>query len=270
MLRKRSLLVDLGLRIEDVRCASHRTGWSAPEPSTGYSVVFVRSGCFRRRVAGRESLLDPAVVYFERPGQEQQVAHPNEGGDSCTAFALAPETVAQLWGGEPELPAAPLFTDAELDLGHRLLVAASARGDSFELAERAVALLAAVLERAHPGRVASGRPATAAARSASVEAAREAIAASPRIGLLELARMAAISPHHLSRIFSEHTGETVSRYRNRIRVRIALERLADGETSLARLAADLGFADQAHLCRVVRSELGQAPSRLRARLVTHT
>ena len=138
--------------------------------------------------------------------------------------------------------------------------------DPFEVAERALALLAAVLERAHPARIASGRPATAAARAEGVEAAREVIAAHPRTGLLELARTVAISPHHLSRIFAQRTGETVSRYRNRIRVRMALERLADGETSLARLAGDLGFADQSHLCRVVRSEVGHSPTQLRERL----
>jgi AraC-like DNA-binding protein len=38
-----------------------------------------------------------------------------------------------------------------------------------------------------------------------------------------------------------------------------------GEQS-PRLAADLGFADQAHLARVVRDELGTPPSVLRARL----
>jgi len=37
---------------------------------------------------------------------------------------------------------------------------------------------------------------------------------------------------------------------------------------LARLAADLGFADQAHLARVVRRELGATPSLLREQLAT--
>jgi AraC-like DNA-binding protein len=96
-----------------------------------------------------------------------------------------------------------------------------------------------------------------------VAAAREVIAGNPRVGLVELARSVAISPHHLSRIFSHCTGESISRYRNRIRVRFALDRLADGEESLAQLAADLGFADQAHLTRVIRSEVNQAPSHLR-------
>jgi AraC-like DNA-binding protein len=263
MLRKRELLDEPGLRLEDVRCTEHVSSWSTPELSKGYAVVFVRRGCFRRRADGAEALLDPAVVYFERPGQEQQVAHPREGGDACTAFALSAEVVAELWGGDPELPTEPLFSDAAVDLQHRKLLATSSSTDVFEVSERALTVLAEVLERAYPARVASGRPCTVAARERGVESAREVIASDPRVRLLALARIVAISPHHLSRIFSESTGESISRYRNRIRVRLALERLADGETSLARLALELGFADHAHLARVVRSEVGEAPSRLR-------
>jgi len=46
-------------------------------------------------------------------------------------------------------------------------------------------------------------------------------------------------------------------------VRNAIERIAGGERSLARLAADLGFADHAHLTRAVKRETGAPPSRLR-------
>jgi transcriptional regulator GlxA family with amidase domain len=42
-----------------------------------------------------------------------------------------------------------------------------------------------------------------------------------------------------------------------------LERVAAGERSLARIAADLGFADHAHLTRVVRRQAGAPPSNLR-------
>ncbi|HEX3317870.1 MAG TPA: helix-turn-helix domain-containing protein [Solirubrobacteraceae bacterium] len=59
-------------------------------------------------------------------------------------------------------------------------------------------------------------------------------------------------------------GHTLSRHRMRLRVRDALGRLAGGERDLARLAADAGFAHQAHLCRVVRSEVGTTPAALRA------
>lgn len=266
MLRKTILLDEAGIQLEDVRCGSHRADWSPPEASSSHAVVFVRRGCFRRRVDGTETLLDPAVVYFENPGDEQQVAHPCDGGDACTVVRLAPDLAAEIWGGDPDLPAQPLFTDSSLDLEQRELVAGSSSPDTFELTERALLLLADILERAHPARVGVGRPSTVAARRRAVEAAREELAANPRIGVRELAGAVAVSPHHLSRIFSARTGESISRYRNRIRVRLALERLAEGESSLARLAADLGFADQAHLTRVVFAHVGRAPSRLRVLL----
>ncbi|WP_189033541.1 helix-turn-helix domain-containing protein [Nocardia rhizosphaerihabitans] len=52
-----------------------------------------------------------------------------------------------------------------------------------------------------------------------------------------------------------------------MRVGQALDRITDGETSLADLAAHLGFADQAHLTRTVREHLGHTPTALH-RLLT--
>ena len=60
-------------------------------------------------------------------------------------------------------------------------------------------------------------------------------------GLLALARLLAVSPYRLSRAFPAELGVSLTRYRNRIRVGRALDRLADGAQSLADLAADLGF-----------------------------
>ena len=94
----------------------------------------------------------------------------------------------------------------------------------------------------------------------------EALAADPDRSLPELAADLGVSAHHLSRIFRAAAGHTLSRHRMRLRVRAALERLAGGERSLARLAADLGFADQGHLCRVIRGETGHTPSALRRAL----
>jgi AraC-like DNA-binding protein len=252
--------------LETVECRCGATGWSPPEPAARYGIVFVRRGCFYRRLNGTESLVDPTVVYFERPDDEQQIAHPSAGGDSCTALYLSEALVAALCGGEPGLPDEPLATDGATDLRQRLLLAAVVRGDAGDLDEVVVALAAGVLERWAPARVAAGRPATALARRRVVCAAREALVETPWAGVVELARRVAVSPHHLSRVFKAETGETISRYRNRLRVRLTLERLAEGEPCLARLAAELGFADQAHLSRVVRRELGATPSTLRERL----
>jgi AraC-like DNA-binding protein len=266
MLTKRVLAVAEGITVEDVHCTSGRSSWTALEPTNNYGVVFVRRGCFRRRVEGFESFLDPVSIYFDEPGHEQQIAHPRDGGDECTQIVLGETAVASLWG-ELTLPSEPIFTSAAADLAHRQLVTSLRTGDTFEVVERVGQLLAALREYGTRVRH-RGRPTTAAARRRIVDDAREAIAIQPTIGLFELSRVVAVSPHHLSRIFRAETGETISRYRNRARVRIALERFAGRERNLARLAGELGFADQAHLSRVVRREVGATPSALRSSLGT--
>jgi len=132
--------------------------------------------------------------------------------------------------------------------------------------ERTLGLAAGVLGRGDPRRVAAGRPATAQARRAVAEGVREALAVDPDRPLPELARALAVSPHHLSRVFRALTGHSIARHRMRLRARAALERLAGGDRDLARLAADLGFADQSHLTRVLRAETGRTPAALRAAL----
>jgi AraC-like DNA-binding protein len=264
MLRSRIVLSRDGITVADVTCRHEAGRGELDEHSTSHHLVFVRRGCFVRSVDGVESLLDPTLAYCMNPGEEQRVDHPHDHGDDCTALMLEAPLVASLWGGDPTLPAGPLPTSPEIDLEHRLLLAAGSRGaDPHELYERALALLARGLEQCAPRRVAAGGPATVRARRALADGAREALAAEPGRSLPDLARALVVSPHHLSRVYRAVTGQTISRHRMRLRARNALERLAGGERDLARLAADTGFADQSHLCRVLRQETGRTPSALR-------
>jgi AraC-like DNA-binding protein len=244
-MRLRRLLEVPGLAVDDARCDGGEREWSDGESCVDFALVLVRSGCFRRRVDGRDSLLDPAVLYVQAPGEEQQFAHPHAGGDVCTVVRV-----------ERELPAGePLYSPPPIDLEHRLLLA-SLRRDEFEASERAFRLVESLLGASRRARV----------KRQLVDEAREAVCADLRLSHAELARRLHVSPSHLSRAFRAQTGETLSRYRNRVRVRLALERLAAGERSLARLAVELGFADHAHLTRVIRSEHGAPPSLLRTLL----
>ena len=78
------------------------------------------------------------------------------------------------------------------------------------------------------------------------------------------ARRHGLSPEAVSRGFQQAFGTTPIRYRAEARARLALRRIAEG--SLAGLAAELGFADQAHMTRAVVSLSGAAPAQWRCRL----
>ncbi len=202
------------------------------------------------------------MAYVGAPGEEERFAHP-AGGDVCTSVRLAPQLWSAVAGDAGDLVRAGVYVDAALDLAHRRCLSAAAGGDvDFALAERLLVLLRGAVDQvvARPMPV---RPAVADRRL--VAAVRQAVAEDGPAarGLLPLARSLNVSPYRLSRVFGREMGVSLTRYRNRVRVGRALDRLEGGETSLARLAADLGFADQAHLSRTVREQVGYTPSALR-------
>ena len=267
MLSARTLLRHDGVEVADVACRHRRGRGLESEQAGSHAIVFVRRGCFVRSADGVEALFDPTLAFCMNPGEEQRYDHPHDVGDDCTTLFLEPGLLASLWGGDPQLPTQALPTSPEIDLEHRLLLSAARRNaDSHEVIERAIVLTAQALERADACRVAAGRPTTVSARRAIADGARELLAESPERSLPTLARALAVSPHHLSRVFRSATGHTISRHRMRLRARDALEQIAGGERNLARLATEIGFADQGHLCRVVVQETGLTPSALRQML----
>jgi AraC-like DNA-binding protein len=246
MLNFQPVLETPDVRIWDVGCSHPPAAWTQTEVATGSALVFARRGIFRRRGRHGEDVIEPGVAYLQRAGEEDEFAHPY-GGDACTSIGVSDALLASLVR-EPRLPAGVIATTAREDVALRTL-----RSE-----DDAIALLTSVLSRRMPARLA--RPSTAAARRALAADAREALAIDPSLGLVELGRLVGSSPHHLSRVFRAEVGVTVSDYRRRLRLRRALDGL-DG--SLARVAADAGFADHAHLSREARALLGLTPSQLR-------
>ncbi|NIH82304.1 helix-turn-helix domain-containing protein [Amycolatopsis viridis] len=108
------------------------------------------------------------------------------------------------------------------------------------------------------------RPAGARDRDLAGEARLAIVAGDPAArSLLSLAGALEVSPFRLSRAFSREVGVSLTHYRNRVRVSRVLARLEAGEADLAALAAELGFADQAHLTRTVHRYAGHPPAHLR-------
>ena len=85
-----------------------------------------------------------------------------------------------------------------------------------------------------------------------------------RVTLNDVARAAHSSEFHLARIFREQTGFTLHGYRTHLRLRLALDRLADDELDLTALAAELGFSSHSHLTRAFKTIFGAPPSLIRS------
>lgn len=270
-----------GMLLYQVRCIVDDRGWHGPAPNLGHRVFLGRAGTSLMRLNGRVTLVDATSVWLSRPGDEMLASHPHGDGDVYTCLEIDPEVLAERpdtgqwlrrrgWSGT---------ADGRLDLEHRLLVARCRRGiDQFELTERLHRFLGRLLAATsigagEPGaeieRAIGARPATLAAHRRLAERAREVLAGSDfRLGLTEVAEQVGCSPHHLSRVFQRVTGQSLTTYRNRLRVRSVLNVLADGDgPPLGEVAAAHGFADQAHLTRVVREQVGHPPAQLR-RLLT--
>jgi AraC-like DNA-binding protein len=187
-------------------------------------------------------------------------------GDHCLFVELDPDLVAELVGEDGFR-----FTHGPLPARHRLLLELIARhspSGSNDVATEAVVLevVAAAAEAA--GQLMCRRPArnaTDAAHAGLVESAKEILASDPAapVSLGALAGRCHVSTFHLARVFRARTGFTLRGYRNHLRLRLALERLADPDVDLARLGLDLGFASHSHFSDSFRAAFGVPPSMVR-------
>ena len=84
-----------------------------------------------------------------------------------------------------------------------------------------------------------------------------------KLAVSELAGDAGLSRSHFSRAFQAATGETPQEFIIGRRLCRARDLLADGERSIAEIAAATGFSSQAHLSTAFKKRLGLTPARYR-------
>ena len=117
------------------------------------------------------------------------------------------------------------------------------------MASAAIELLADAVRADAP----SGRPAWVARLIDRIESD---LACAPTLG--HLAAEIGLHPAHVSRVFRRACGETLGEYVRRRRIEEA-ERALASDLSLAEIAAQAGFSDQAHFTRVFRRHFGVSP-----------
>ncbi len=270
--------------VTDVRCRPHDTCRSAEETSSTNDIVFPRSGCFVRHVHRRQTVADANTVLFFRKHEPYHITHPVSGGDDCTCLSFAPDLLADAFGtfdcsvvDHPDAPfrvARTLSTTETLVTLYQLrrtigqLRCAGNGSSSLPVDEAAIQMLETLARVGGQSKTRSNGPARLTTTQAHRELAEDAcVVLSERMGdpltLAKIARCVHSSPFHLARVFRRMTGLSLKQYLTRLRLRAALEPLADGEPDLTALALALGFASHSHFSDAFRREFNVTPSAFR-------
>jgi AraC-like DNA-binding protein len=263
--RRQDLFVSAPLSVSTVECSPDGGGWLRAQTSAAPAIVLVRTGRFARRVRGRVSVIDATQCYVQHAGEEELIQHLGHLGHRCTVVTLRPEALPALFRVRSRLAPTEFRTCAAIDFAHRLLVAECRRGgDATVIARMGREFVAHLFEVWAATPQPPHRLGTPAVTRRIVDMARDLVTSTvDPPSLSTIAAAASVSPQHLTRVFRQSTGLTLSQYRNRVRVRLALEKLADDEHDLRRIAHDLGFADHAHFSRRVMAEVGLQPRAVR-------
>ena len=258
------------LRLYDVTCRAEESAPAEEEHTLTTQVILPLRGCFEVHRGRDVTVADPVSAVIFRAGDDHRIGHPAADGDECVVFALPPESAEDAVGSNG---IAGIVGLVEPDVRSRLHGARAALRDRavdpLAAEEEGLDLLRSVL-RGVPRREDSGRGALGRTQWSTVERTRVLLASRPaeRWRLDQIAREVFISPWHLARLFRTATGESISRYLLRLRLSVALDRLAGGERDLAALSLELGFAHHSHFSARFRTMFGVTPSAFRSSLTT--
>jgi AraC family transcriptional regulator len=246
-------------------------------------IVLMRHGAFSKHFERQQVTADVNQVVFFSKNSVYRVSHPADCGDRGTTFIVAQsilnEIVREL---DPEIderpdhpfpfvtgPCKPPIFWRHREFVRRLDAATAEPLEPLWADVTGLQLVADVLQDAFErnGDKPRRRASTNADHAARTEAAKTYLASrmSEAVTLDDVGTAVNASPFNFARIFQQQTGLPIHRYLTLLRLRAALERIADPRIDLTKIALDLGFSSHSHFTDVFRREFGETPSAIRQR-----
>lgn len=270
--------------VRDYICRDTSCRKSAEEHSDINSIVLMRHGAFSKHFGKHSVTADVNQATFFSKDSVYQISHPVNHGDRGTTFTIRPsiltDIVRELDPTIDEHPDKPFpFLNgpcrSEIFWRHREFVRRLESQDVEPLEPlwadvTGLQLMADVLSDAFErlGTRPKQRRSTGEDHTERTEAAKTYLAShiSESVSLDDVAAWVHSSPFNFARIFQQRTGLPVHRYLTLLRLRAALERIADPQTDLTTIALDLGFSSHSHFTDVFRREFGETPSDFRKKI----
>jgi len=281
---ERILFTAPGVELGTYRCLPGDRAWRQENSvGQGYHVVIPGPPVLIEQARARPVVANRNHAIFYNDNEVYRRGLLSDRGDHCVFIRAGASVLREVAAvAYPKLADASVFRfpfvdgplDARAHLRHRLLIehlARSAEPDRLYAEETVLRLLREIVAdsvRAHRDRFGTGRPRRAATEAEHHELVEDAkVVLSSRfaepLGLHEIARAVNSSPFHLARVFRAGTGYSLHAYRNQLRLRASLERLADPRRRLAGVALELGFASSGHFAESFRGAFSISPSRYR-------
>jgi AraC family transcriptional regulator len=262
--------------VASFRAEPSHPGFRDSGPAENHIIVFPRTTVRIRHPGRAPFVTNPNVVTFYNKGLVYFREKVSDESDRCEWFAVERsillEAVRQHDPAAVDRPDSPFrFTHGPGDAGsyllQRLVVRHLTEGgpvdplfveeSAVRLLSRSVASAARVWDLSRETSESTQGELAEAAKTVLVQGFHEPIS------LDEVARRAGSSVFHLCRTFRRHTGSTLHGYRNQMRLRTALERVAAPTSDLTDLALDLGYSSHSHFTSAFRKTFGIAPSAFR-------
>lgn len=244
--------------------------------------VFPRTSVTIRHEGQKSFTADPCTVTFYNRGQRYTREPADPRGDLCEWFAVRPDVLLDalarhdvtVWD-RADRPFAHPFgpSDATSYAVQRALVRYVGGGgppDPLAVDEAVLRLLNRVLALAGGESGGSPSPPGQGPSRATAHLAQDV-----RTYLLgrfrddstldDIARAVGSSVFHLCRVFRSETGMTIHRYRHQLRLRRALELVAEPGSNITVVALQLGFSSHSHFSAAFRAAFATTPSGFRRR-----
>jgi AraC family transcriptional regulator len=266
------------VRIGAFRCNRYHPSFHDSGPARNCCFVFPRTAVEIQHEHQPAFAANPNVVTFYNKGQAYLRNAISADGDRCDWFGMRVDIVQDVVSAfDPTVDAyrhSPFRTtrswsDANTYLAQRRLfdqVLLGVTEEPLAIEESVVRLLERVLGMAY-GRKPTPRLSSTASRQDEVVRNAELILSerwNERLSLRDIATEVGMSAYHLCRLFHRKTGIGLHQYRQQLRVRWSLERVAEVRMPLVDIALEAGFSSHSHFTSTFRQEFGQTPSSLRA------
>lgn len=241
------------------------------------SIVFPRTSVWIQQEGRGRFVADANIVVYYNLEQPYVRDRLSDQGDHCDWFHFASEVLAEAVRGydrgvEARLEQPFSFaygpTDSRSFLLERLVfqhICETERPDLLYVEEVMLLVLRRIIDNVYRGRgrEPSGNARVDRQRAAELTQHAKAVLAErfrDSLSLTEIAEEIGFSVFHLCRLFRQYCGTTLHKYRNQLRVRMALDLLGEFRQDLTGLALHLGYSSHSHFTSSFRQAFGCTPS----------